>query len=97
MKPSATIPLLHAEMERLRSDRSLLAGNQGMGGDESALDRWIVGPSAVGSEKGTPSSITSAPASTIASTRASVVSRSGSPAVRKGTSAFSPFARSFSK
>ncbi|HPF14665.1 MAG: 50S ribosome-binding GTPase [Planctomycetes bacterium] len=42
MKPSATIPLLHAEMERLRSDRSLLAGNQGMGGDESALDRWIV-------------------------------------------------------
>src|SRR5579872_1874200 len=42
---------------------------------------WITGPSAIGSENGTPSSIASAPARASASTTRTVVSRSGSPQV----------------
>ena len=53
---------------------------------------WITGPSAVGSEKGMPSSIRSAPAAAISFTMAMVVSRSGSPQVIKGINAF-PFAK----
>ena len=49
---------------------------------------WIVTPSAIGSENGTPSSIMSAPRSNISSTVFSVVSRSGSPAVTNVMSAF---------
>jgi hypothetical protein len=41
---------------------------------------WITGPSAIGSEKGTPSSITSAPAAAIASITSTVASGNGSPA-----------------
>ena len=48
---------------------------------------WITGPSAVGSENGIPSSIRSAPASAIAHTSFSVVSRSGSPQVKNGINA----------
>src|SRR5699024_10327068 len=56
------------------------------------LASWITGPSAVGSEKGMPSSIRSAPLAAIARTVAAVVSRSGSPQVRKGMKAF-PWAK----
>src|SRR3954465_2884119 len=48
---------------------------------------WITGPSASGSEKGTPSSSRSAPASAHASPTASDVSRSGKPPIRYGISA----------
>ena len=44
--------------------------------------RWITGPSAVGSENGIPSSITSAPLSAVAHIMRNDVSASGSPAVR---------------
>src|SRR5580658_683302 len=47
-----------------------------------SLARWITGPSASGSLKGTPSSITCAPASMAASAISRVASRLGSPAVR---------------
>ena len=40
---------------------------------------WITGPSAIGSEKGTPSSMMSAPASAMASITSTVASGSGSP------------------
>ncbi len=43
---------------------------------------WITGPSAIGSENGTPSSITSAPARAIASMISALASANGSPAVR---------------
>ncbi|KAG1221100.1 hypothetical protein G6F68_021019 [Rhizopus microsporus] len=49
--------------------------------------RWITGPSAMGSENGTPSSITSAPASTSAFIRGSVAAGDGSPAAIYGISA----------
>ncbi len=42
---------------------------------------WITGPSAIGSEKGTPSSITSAPASTMPCISSGVMSAKGKPAV----------------
>ena len=48
---------------------------------------WIVGPSARGSEYGTPSSMTSAPASSRIASAFSVASRLGSPAQMKGTNA----------
>src|SRR5829696_9028951 len=47
----------------------------------------MTGPSASGSEKGTPSSIRSAPASTYASATASAVSRFGNPPIMYGISA----------
>src|SRR5699024_1611031 len=50
----------------------------------------MTGPSAVGSENGIPSSISAAPASSMAYTSFSVVSRSGSPQVMKGINAFFP-------
>jgi hypothetical protein len=53
---------------------------------------WITGPSAMGSEKGTPSSITSAPASAIASMMSVVASANGSPEVMYGISALRPLA-----
>ena len=53
-------------------------------------DAWIAGPSAIGSENGMPSSITSAPAGGSALRIASEVSLSGSPAVRNVTSAARP-------
>src|SRR5580693_6968880 len=49
------------------------------------LARWITGPSATGSLNGTPSSITSAPASIAPKTTARVVARSGSPQVTNAT------------
>src|SRR5512135_323354 len=52
--------------------------------------RWMVGPSAMGSENGTPSSITSAPASTRVCIRATVCLGAGSPAVMKGIRALLP-------
>src|SRR5438067_1542894 len=47
--------------------------------------RWITGPSAIGSENGTPSSSTSAPPSTSACSSGTVRSGCGSPAVMKVT------------
>src|SRR3546814_13517412 len=47
----------------------------------------MVGPSAIGSENGTPSSITSAPASTSACITGTSASSDGSPAVTNGISA----------
>ena len=62
----------------------------GLPGLERALaGAWIAGPSAIGSVNGMPSSITSAPAGS-ALRIASEVSGSGSPAVRKVTSAARP-------
>src|SRR5690606_14958542 len=49
--------------------------------------RWMVGPSAIGSENGTPSSMTSAPASTSACMTGTSASSEGSPAVTKGIKA----------
>jgi hypothetical protein len=46
-----------------------------------SLARWITGPSAIGSENGTPSSITSAPAATMPCISSTVTSAYGSPAV----------------
>ena len=43
--------------------------------------RWITGPSAIGSENGTPSSITSEPAATMACMSSGVMSANGKPAV----------------
>ena len=45
----------------------------------------MVGPSAIGSENGTPSSMTSAPASASACITGTVASSEGSPAVMNGT------------
>ena len=47
----------------------------------------MVGPSAIGSENGTPSSMMSAPASTSACISGTVSAGSGSPAVMNGISA----------
>ena len=44
-------------------------------------ERWITGPSALGSEKGTPNSITSAPPRTMACISSGVMSANGKPAV----------------
>ena len=51
------------------------------------LAPWITGPSAVGSEKGIPSSIISAPASAMANTSCLVTSSEGSPQVINGINA----------
>src|SRR6267378_7609490 len=59
--------------------------------------RWIVGPSASGSLNGTPSSITSAPASARARTNLCVASSDGSPAVMYATMPSSPAVRSSAK
>src|SRR5690606_15143304 len=56
--------------------------------------RWMVGPSAIGSENGTPSSSTSAPAATSACITGTVASSNGSPAVMKGIRALRPAALS---
>src|SRR5690349_20845527 len=58
---------------------------------------WITGPSAIGSENGTPSSITSAPAASIAFSSSSERARSGCPAVTYTTRARRPLARSAAK
>ena len=55
---------------------------------------WIIGPSAVGSENGIPSSIRSAPFSTAALIVSSVVFKSGSPQVINGINAL-PFLKAF--
>src|ERR1700686_4902546 len=57
----------------------------------------MVGPSASGSLNGTPSSMTSVPASSSASTNSSVASSEGSPAVMYATIPISPTARSVAK
>src|SRR5690349_5114315 len=57
----------------------------------------MTGPSAIGSENGTPSSITSAPASTSPAISVRVASIDGWPAVIYGTSARRPDARSCAK
>ena len=54
------------------------------------LAPWMTGPSAVGSEKGIPSSIRSAPFAAMLFTISTVVARSGSPQVIKGIKAFLP-------
>ena len=51
---------------------------------------WMVGPSAIGSEKGTPSSMMSAPARTSACSSGTVSAGSGSPAVMNGDQRLSP-------
>src|SRR3546814_16688625 len=55
----------------------------------------MVGPSAIGSENGTPSSITSAPASTSACITGTSASTDGSPAVTNGISALRSVALSW--
>src|SRR5579863_582556 len=55
---------------------------------------WITGPSAIGSENGTPNSIRSAPPRSSAATSAGVRSGDGSPAVKYATSAARRFSRS---
>src|SRR5580693_5434886 len=57
----------------------------------------MVGPSASGSLNGTPSSMTSAPASASARTNFSVASNDGSPAVMYATMPSSPDSRSSAK
>jgi hypothetical protein len=47
----------------------------------ASFARWMTGPSAIGSENGTPSSIASAPQATIACISGTVISRPGWPAV----------------
>src|SRR5262245_28524592 len=59
--------------------------------------RWIVGPSAIGSLNGTPTSRISAPAPARASARSAVASRFGSPAVMKGMRTARPSARAAAK
>ena len=59
--------------------------------------RWTTGPSAIGSENGTPSSITSAPAEVSARISGTVAASEGSPAVMYGISAARPAPRSLSK
>lgn len=58
---------------------------------------WMTGPSASGSEYGTPSSIMSAPAFSSSTTISTVVRRSGSPVVMNGMSAVRCSALSLSK
>ena len=58
-------------------------------GDRGART-WMVGPSARGSEYGTPSSMTSAPASSRILSALAVAPRLGSPAQMKGTNAHCP-------
>src|SRR6476620_12474864 len=62
-----------------------------------SLARWMTGPSAIGSENGTPSSITSAPPPTSACMSGTALAGVGSPAVTKGISAFRASRRSVSK
>src|SRR5262245_52882862 len=54
----------------------------------------MTGPSAIGSENGNPTSMTSAPAAGSSASRLAVVPRSGSPAVTNGRKALWPVARS---
>src|SRR5437867_8147742 len=54
----------------------------------------MIGPSAIGSENGTPTSMTSAPAFSSAARSSSVAARDGCPAVTYGTSARRPSRRS---
>src|SRR5690606_511301 len=62
-----------------------------------SLARWMVGPSAIGSENGTPSSMMSAPAATHRCRTSRVTARVGNPTVMYGISALRPAARSRSK
>src|SRR5688572_32922568 len=57
----------------------------------------MTGPSAIGSENGTPSSMTSAPAAASACITGTVASSDGSPAVTNGTRALRPWALSEAK
>src|SRR5579872_7499230 len=59
--------------------------------------RWLAGPSAIGSENGTPSSMISAPRNANSRTSAAVASRFGSPATTNGTNAASLCARNSRK
>ena len=61
------------------------------------LALWITGPSARGSENGTPSSSTSAPPLSSSRAAATVRSSEGSPAVRKATNALRLSLRSWAK
>lgn len=54
------------------------------------FDSWITGPSAEGSENGTPSSIMSAPPRSMAIKMSTVSLAVGYPAVTKGTNAAVP-------
>src|SRR5881227_4397679 len=57
----------------------------------------MIGPSAIGSENGTPTSMTSAPARSSPDNKSRVASGDGWPAVTYGTSARRPDARSRAK
>ena len=69
---------------RLRISRTIsrMPGERGARPQRALGARWITGPSAIGSENGTPSSIRSAPPRSSASTSGTVASGVGSPAVR---------------
>ena len=58
---------------------------------------WITGPSAEGSEKGTPSSMMSAPAFAMACISEGVLSAKGKPAVTNGIRALRPVALSWAR
>ena len=80
----AVRPLSPAERQQAETDGRLVVEE-------------VTGPSAMGSEKGTPSSIRSAPAETMACISGTVASRAGSPAVTKGIRAVRRRPRSSSK
>src|SRR6266404_315695 len=82
---------------RMRRTRSITPASVVPDFRERSDARWMVGPSASGSLNGTPSSITSAPASARARTNLCVASSDGSPAVMYATMPSSPAARSSAK
>src|SRR5437899_494801 len=59
----------------------------------TSLERWMVAPSASGSENGTPTSIRSAPAAATRCSASSDAAVVGNPAVRYGISAARPASR----
>ena len=80
-------------LDRVRfDDRRVVGGGVGgrQGGSVVCAPTWMVGPSARGSEYGTPSSMTSDPASSRMRTAFSVVSMPPSPAQMNGMKAHCP-------
>src|SRR5688572_11517270 len=82
------------EVLRMSAPRRRTSVNVVRDASARSVARWMTGPSAIGSEKGTPTSMMSAPACSRASIRSAVVLRSGSPAVMKGTKALRLLPRS---
>src|SRR5690606_35867885 len=94
--PISTIGVVSSDSRKARTTASTSASFTPCASARS-LARWIVGPSAIGSENGTPSSMMSAPAATHWRRTSSVTARVGNPTVMEGISALRPAARSRSK